>query len=251
MANQSKKNTPIKTLSPVILFEDEWILVVNKPAGMVVNRAESVTEVTVQDWVEHSNKLQATSNKTEIKKVFLARSGIAHRLDKETSGVLVIAKDPETLRELMRQFKAREVHKEYLALVHGRLEPSQGWFHVPIKRKGIGVRKFGVGLFGKISDTDYRVSKYLWRDTLPYTLVILWPKTGRTHQLRVQLAFYKHPIVADKLYLPEKMYQVDQTWCPRHFLHAQTISFRHPKLNRQLMIKAPLWKDLSDVVEQF
>ena len=117
-------------IEPEILFEDNSILVVNKPAGLIVNKADtSVGQPTLQEWIE--KKIGVVSNESSE---FLSRSGIVHRLDKETSGVIVVAKDEETFLELQRQFKSREVEKTYEALVHGKVTPTEGEVNAPIGR---------------------------------------------------------------------------------------------------------------------
>jgi len=201
--------------TPKIIFQDNHILIINKPSGLVINRAESVKAKTLQDWIE--NYLSAQSE--------LKRSGIVHRIDKDTSGVLIIAKTPSAFINLQAQFKKRQVQKEYFALVHGRLTPKKGNINLPIKRNPRNRRKFTVRLRGKKSLTYYRVQKYYSK----FTMLKAMPKTGRTHQIRVHLKHIKHPIVADPLYLGEKRLQKDSKWCPRLFLHAHKISFIHPQ----------------------
>jgi 23S rRNA pseudouridine1911/1915/1917 synthase len=233
-----------------ILFEDEAVLVIHKPAGVVVNRAESINEPTVQDWADEY--LRYPGVKGEIQDhvyVFTQRSGLAHRLDRETSGALLIAKTPDGLVELMRQFKAREVEKTYIALCHGKLEPSLGWFHAPIARKGVRIRKFGVDPEGKPAYTGYAVDSYYCLIDRVYTLVQLFPKTGRTHQIRVHLSHYHHPLVSDRLYAPEKQYRQDIVWCPRHFLHAQELSFSHPVSGKRITVVSPLAADLKQALD--
>ena len=219
---------------PVILYKDEAVMVIDKPAGMVVNRAESVIGKTIQDWVEQNFQFP-----------MMERSGIAHRLDKETSGCLVIAKKPEVLVELMRQFKEREVKKTYVALVHGRMEPEEGAWRLPISRSRLDRTEFRVDPFGKVAETAYRV-KQVYEG---YTLVELFPKTGRTHQLRVHLKHLKHPIVADEKYLTTKQAKSDQGWCPRMFLHATAITFKQPETGQIITVVANLPKELDAVIQ--
>src|SRR3990167_8229327 len=116
---------------PKILFEDDFVLVIDKPAGLVVNRAESVKEQTVQDWIENRIKkyeLGIMNGESDFEK----RAGIVHRIDKETSGILLIAKTPDAFVELQRQFKDREVEKTYLALVHGEVKQKEGTINAPL-----------------------------------------------------------------------------------------------------------------------
>jgi 23S rRNA pseudouridine1911/1915/1917 synthase len=231
-----------------ILFEDEWMLAINKPAGVVVNRAESVKELTVQDWVEKQYGSLFQGLGMEADRVFRERSGICHRLDKETSGVLLIAKDSIRLMRVMEQFKLRQIKKEYIALCHGLITPETGWFYLPIKRKMARVRKFGVDPLGKEAYTGYRVEKQFKNASGAFTLVRLFPCTGRTHQIRVHLSHYHFPIVADHLYASEKQFHADMVWCGRHFLHAEKIEFSHPYTGIRMSLSCPLPRDLTQAL---
>ncbi|MBI2010555.1 MAG: RluA family pseudouridine synthase [Candidatus Chisholmbacteria bacterium] len=211
-----------RILQPGVIAEDDEILVLSKPAGMTVNRAETEVGETVQDWVER--KLKIINEKLKIySSDFLKRSGIVHRLDKDTSGVLVIAKTPETFAELQRQFKAREVEKEYVALVHGELTPKQGIVRLPIARSLKDRQRFRVDTKGKKAETQWLVEGYYRRGNEVLTKVRLKPKTGRTHQLRVHLAHLGYPLVSDKRYLSKKRMRSDARFCPRQFLHAEKL----------------------------
>ena len=230
------------------IYEDNYLLIINKPSGMVVNRAESVVGETIQDWAEAKLKTQMSNVKTEsqINLIFLQRAGIAHRLDKETSGCLLIAKDPETLKELMRQFKAREVQKTYLALVHGKVEPQEGWWYWPIKRGDRDKREeFRVQADGRLAYTKYQVIEYGQK----MTYLQCNPVTGRTHQIRVHAMFAGHPLAADAVYGNKSTYKADLKWCPRHFLHAHQICFIHPYDKSRLKAKADLPADLKGALE--
>lgn len=230
-----------------ILFEDEYLMVINKLAGVVVNRAESVVGETIQDWVDIKLKNQNSKIKTnsETENLFKQRSGVAHRLDKETSGCLLIAKEPAILVELLRQFKERTVHKEYTALVYGKVEPRAGEWRLPIGRSHKKHGQFKVDPTGKISETGYRVEA----EYEGYTLLKLFPKTGRTHQLRVHLKHVKHPVVGDALYGGGRGNK-DRQWCPRVFLHASVIEFNQPIDKRLIKISAPLASELKRVLDQ-
>lgn len=227
-----------------IIYEDKRLVVINKPAGMVVNRAESVTGETVQDYIATRYQIPDSSSEKDDHKtqIFKQRSGIAHRLDKETSGCLLIAKDPEILTILMKQFKTRQVHKTYLALVHGKVDPREGWWYWPVGRKEGGKRdEFGVRADGRLAQTNYKVIRFIGQ----FTLLECKPITGRTHQIRVHTAFAGYPIISDQKYSNKKAYKQDIKWCPRHFLHASSIEFIHPDTNAYYKFKAELPNDLG------
>ncbi len=218
-----------------ILFEDEIVIVINKPPGVVVNRAESVKESTLQDWTE-----------TELK-ITVERGGIVHRIDKETSGILLIAKTPEAFIELQRQFKERIVKKTYLALVHGTLVPPEGEIRAPVGRLPWNRERFGIVPGGKEAVTRYKVLQevVLRSKTTSYEYVELYPETGRTHQIRVHLKYINHPIVGDPLYAGRKMSRNDRLWAPRVMLHAWKISFFHPGTVALVDFVAPIPDDMK------
>ncbi len=213
-----------------IIYEDEKILVVNKPYGVVVNRAESIKGETVQDWIE--GRSQFTDNSSQITdKLFLGRSGVCHRLDKETSGCLLIAKNPESLRYYLALFKDRKIEKKYITLVHGRVEPKEGEVVLPLKRSILEREKWRVRYDGKKAITLWKVKKYFkyvsenqnWKNEL--TLLDIGLKTGRTHQIRVHMSFLGWPIFSDEKYLNYKQSVLDRKLLNRHFLHSYYLSF--------------------------
>ncbi|MBI4059318.1 RluA family pseudouridine synthase [Candidatus Microgenomates bacterium] len=253
---------------PKILYEDNELLVIDKPAGMVVNRAESVKGETVQDWVERYLKIPSTKreilNKSKIKNSidqkglgfrdldleFSSRAGVVHRIDKETSGVLLIAKTPEAFENLQAQFKERKVEKTYVALVHGRVFPVEGEIKGEVGRLPWNRERFGVLAGGREALTRYRVIsnfKFLISNE-ELSLLELHPKTGRTHQVRVHLKSIGHPIVGDEFYAGRKTSRVDRKWCPRLFLHAKMISFNQPASGDRMTIESQLPEELSNVL---
>jgi 23S rRNA pseudouridine1911/1915/1917 synthase len=221
-----------------ILYEDENTWVINKPVGVVVNRADSIRGETIQDWVEE----RWTDSYED--KVFRQRSGVCHRLDKETSGCLMIARNPEALKYYLKLFKDRKVVKTYLALVHGRVEPGSGETILPLKRSLYDRKKWQVHYEGKRAVTAWSVVKrftYLghehWKDAL--TLLKLNLKTGRTHQIRVHLSFLGWPIFSDDKYLNRKFSREDRKYLSHHFLHAERIEF-DAFGNGKVSVEAPL-----------
>jgi len=223
-------------MDPKVIHEDNDILVVNKPYGMVVNRSESVKTTTLQDWIEENYNFVKGSN------VFGQRSGVVHRLDKETSGVLVIAKNQDAFSNLQGQFAKRQVNKKYLVLVHGEIKDAHGAIDVGIARNPRNRHRFVPSLFeGKQARTEYEVEGYyksLQNEVLTYLLAS--PFTGRTHQIRVHFKFIKHPIVSDLIYGGRKTLRKDLTWCSRLFLHAANLAFFHPTTGKKVEFSASL-----------
>ncbi len=227
-----------------ILFEDDSILVINKPPGVVVNRAESVKGETVHDWVLLRDSFVGVAGKaTEGVDDFYSRAGIVHRIDKETSGILLIAKTPETFLELQRQFKERIVEKSYLALVHGIVVPPKGEINAPVGRLPWNRERFGVIPEGRESKTDYSVLSTGKRGKDTYSLVAFFPHTGRTHQIRVHSKYINHAIVGDQLYAGRKTSRDDRKWAPRVMLHAWKIVLTHPENNDRISFTAPVPED--------
>lgn len=229
-AREGKNN---KTVNPPILFEDGDLLIINKPSGIVVNSAESVKSETVQEWVEKKYNIFIEN-----------RAGIVHRIDKETSGILLIAKNPETFYELQKQFKQRSIKKTYLAIVHGNLVPEEGEIRAPIGRLPWNKERFGVVPGGKDAVTKYKV----YKNYDDYSLVEVYPETGRTHQIRVHLKYINHPIVGDYLYAGRKTSRADRKTVGRVMLHAWKISFAHPKTAKQITLEAEIPDDMMRVL---
>ena len=242
-------------MEPKIVFEDDQILVLDKPAGMVVNRATSVKEETVQDWVARNFQFPISNDQ-------LLRNGIVHRLDKETSGLLLVAKTQEAFENLQRQFKERKVEKKYLALVSGKVEPAEGEINAPVGRLPWDREKFGVFPGGREAITKYKVVKYIevgnekWEarlrsgkgDKTSFSLLELAPATGRTHQIRVHLKYQGYPIVGDFAYGGRKQSRQQRKFCPRVFLHAASLRFIHPTSGEEECFESPLPEDLKRVL---
>lgn len=250
-----------------ILFEDDAMLVINKPPGIVVNRAESVKGETVQDFVEKYLSIvrPATVSIEKIVQVgengepvydhvreFYDRAGIVHRIDKETSGILIIAKTVDAFIELQRQFKERVIHKTYVAIVHGKLVPDIGEIRAPVGRTPWNREHFGIVPGGKESVTRYRVQGTVTRvegkKTEEFSFVELAPETGRTHQIRVHLKYINHPILGDYLYAGRKTARDDRLWAPRVMLHAWKLSCMHPATQKELAFEAPIPDDMNSII---
>jgi 23S rRNA pseudouridine1911/1915/1917 synthase len=228
-----------------ILYEDDDILVLDKPAGITVNKSDTTKgDYTVQDWIENNFKFQISNLKLNKESDFYGRAGIVHRIDKETSGILLVAKNLKAFENLQSQFKERKVKKTYAALVHGEVKPDEGEIKVPVGRLPWNRKRFGVLAGGKEAVTKYKVIKRM----KGYTLLELNPETGRTHQIRVHLKYVNHPIFADYLYAGRKTSRDDRKVLDRVFLHAQKISFYHPKTGELISFESPLPEELTNVL---
>lgn len=267
---KNPERTAQRMQNPKIIYEDESILVLSKPAGMTVNRSDTTKdEQTLQDWVEKilrekDNKILSEQKKTlnisisqypniyesENREAFYKRGGIVHRLDKETSGIILVAKTEDAFVELLRQFREREVQKSYTALVHGKVTPNQGEIVVPLGRLPWDRKKFGAVAGGRNATTSYKVLRYYKARSETLTLLELYPKTGRTHQIRVHLKYMNHPIFADSLYAGRKTAREDRKLLLRQFLHASSINFFHPQSRKLLSFKSPLAPELEDLLSK-
>jgi len=229
-------------VNPTIIFEDESILVLNKPSGWITNDASTTTtQPVLQTWLRENLKYPLIGDRER-------RDGIVHRLDKETSGLLIIAKTISAFENLQSQFKERKVTKTYIALTHGEIEPKEGEIVASVGRLPWRRERFGVLPGGREAITKYKVISYhslITDHGSLFTLVELYPKTGRTHQIRIHLKFIGHPIVGDYFYAGRKTAREDRLWCPRLFLHASKISFFHPETGKELTFESELPKDLN------
>lgn len=248
-------------LEPQIIYEDNSILVVNKPFGLIVNNSESARALTLQAWLKKNREYhKKISGNKQIEEEFKKRTGIVHRLDRETSGVMVVAKSIKAFKELKQQFKARETRKIYYCLVHGYVEPQKGHIRWPIARNPRNRLRFAVRAKGRMSETFYKVEERYKKENKEtdegkkinkdYTFLKVFPKTGRTHQIRVHLDFIGHTIVSDSLYLSGDKYQEDLNWCPHLFLHAAELTFLHPKKGEKMTFEALMPKQLNQVLKQ-
>jgi 23S rRNA pseudouridine1911/1915/1917 synthase len=241
-----------------IIYQDDQILVLNKPPYLVVDKAETQKTGTLEDYL------------TEELKIDLPRGGIVHRLDKDTSGVIIVAKTQQVLENLQAQFKDRQTKKEYLALVHGILTGS-GRVEGGIMRNPQAREKFIVSPEGKEAATGYqpvesRIMSQELREKIfegfnkiqmrkldrsnygEFTLVRCFPETGRTHQIRVHLKHIGFPIVGDEKYGGRKTSRLDHRWCVRQFLHAAKLEIVHPESGEKISFEAPLPEDLTQAL---
>lgn len=175
-----------------VIYEDENVVVIDKPAGILTHSKGALNlEPTVASFIK---------NKLNDKLLTGNRAGIVHRLDRPTSGVIICAKNTKTLKNLQKQFSQRKTKKTYIAIAEGVLEPKQAVIDVPVGRNPRKPQTFKVTPGGKVATTKYRVEKEFKKSGKNYSQLILEPKTGRTHQLRVHLAYIGHPIVGDHVY---------------------------------------------------
>ena len=216
-----------------ILFEDDDLIVINKPPGLVVHPGAGHREHTlVNALLNHCATLSGIGGKE--------RPGIVHRLDKETSGCLVVAKNDVTHRDLSRQFAARTVEKIYLALVAGKLRKQAGVIEERIGRHPVHRKQMSATtLRGRAAKTEYRTV----RSSDGATLVECRLHSGRTHQIRVHLHHLGHPVIGDKVYAPRLAKDF-----PRQMLHAWKLGFRHPRTEEWKNFEAPLPDDFAAAI---
>jgi 23S rRNA pseudouridine1911/1915/1917 synthase len=235
-----------------ILYEDDHIIVVNKQPGLVVHPAPGHFRGTlVNGLLYHCPDLGGIGGEF--------RPGIVHRLDKDTSGTMIVAKNDAAHHHLSRQFKSRQIKKEYLALVHGILKTATGSIKLPIGRHPVDRKRMStVTHKGRTAETDWRVKE----EFQGFTLLSLNLKTGRTHQIRVHCAALHHPIVGDKVYRPRKLektlakgpkrsdnlLQVLKS-VDRQMLHAWRLSFTHPYSAKAVSFESPLPSDMAGLID--
>lgn len=241
-----------------IVWEDDFFLVIQKPAGITVTNADSVKDQTIEDLV-----------KTELK-IKVERSGIVHRLDKDTSGLLIIAKTLEIKEAFHLLFSERKIKKEYMTLVHSSFVEQSGTVDAPILRNPRNRERFIVGEGGRDSITNFVVTENIDVDldrlekishsytkkernfyedeASKYALLKILPVTGRTHQIRVHMKYIQHCLVADEFYTGRKLYRLDKTWCARQFLHASSLSFIHPITQKEIKVDSELPEDLKQAL---
>ncbi len=233
-------------LSLDVVFEDDHLIAINKPSGLVVHPATSHrTSTLVHGLLHHCDHLADLGGPL--------RPGIVHRLDKDTSGIIVVAKENSAYRHLSRQFKEKLVYKEYSALVYGHLRQSSGQFTDPIRRHPKNRKKMGIIAGGREAST------FWWLELLfgEVSLVKVVIKTGRTHQIRVHFAHARHPVVGDATYGGKKRVKSVQnplmrarlSKVKRQMLHARRLALEHPATGETLDLSAPLPEDMTDLLQ--
>lgn len=229
-----------------IVYEDEFLAVINKKSGMVIHPGAGVSSGTLANAIAHHFKFQIQDSKIQN------RVGIVHRLDKDTSGLIVVAKSEEIHEKLSEQFRNREVFKSYVALVHGEPEENAGTIDAPIAREKHNRTKMGIRAHGRNALSLWKVKKRFEK----FTLLAVEIKTGRTHQIRVHFAHINHPIVGDETYNAGRDKTVHDLQIRkaiqdlnRFFLHAEKLSFTHPASQERLNFIAPLPDELTDFLE--
>ncbi|MFH0783366.1 MAG: RluA family pseudouridine synthase [Pseudomonadota bacterium] len=218
-----------------IIYEDDFLLLLSKPPGLVVHPGNGNAQGTLVNGLVHYCQSIAEAGDS-------LRPGIVHRLDKDTSGIMLVAKQDFVHRKLVDDFKNRRLTKEYLALLHGVLKEKSGRLVAsvgrhPVHRQKMAVRPIG----GRHAVTNWQVVQEFHDNT---TLVKVHIETGRTHQIRVHMSHLGCPVVGDRVYGAHR----DNSGFPRHLLHASRLVFRHPVTGQPMDYTAALWPDFADIV---
>jgi 23S rRNA pseudouridine1911/1915/1917 synthase len=215
-----------------VVYEDDDLLVINKPSGMVTHPAAGNYSGTLVNALRYYSRSLSSVNQP-------LRPGIIHRLDKDTSGLILVAKNDKAHVYLARQFQDRSIRKKYVALVEGVVQFDEGVIDLPIRRHPRFRKKMSVGFSkSRHAKTIYKTLKR-FED---FSLLELSPQTGRTHQLRVHLAYLGHPILGDRKYGKGRI-------CRRLALHASLIGFRHPSTGRYMEFSSELPRELQEIIE--
>ncbi|WP_155287167.1 RluA family pseudouridine synthase [Lacticaseibacillus zhaodongensis] len=215
-----------------IVYEDDDVLVVNKPQGMVVHPAPGHPDGTLVNAILYHSDLSAIND--------VIRPGIVHRIDKDTSGLLMVAKNQQALVSLSAQLKAKTNTREYLAIVHGNFKEDHGTIDAPLARDPKARKKIAVVDGGRHAVTHFTVLERFAH----YSLIRCKLETGRTHQIRVHMASIHHPVAGDPLYGPKRTLPGNG-----QFLHAATLGFKHPRTGKQLLFSVdvpPIFQQTLD-----
>ena len=219
-----------------ILYEDKDIIIVNKPKGMVVHPANGNPDGTLVNAIMSICKDSLSGIGGEI------RPGIVHRLDKDTSGAIIIAKNDKAHINLSEQIKNHEVEKTYIALVRGIVKENEATINMPIGRSTKDRKKMAVNKNGKSAITHFKVIERFAKENC--TLLEIKIETGRTHQIRVHLSEIGYPIIGDEVYSSGKNMWNIKGQC----LHAKSLNFKHPITNKEMYIEAPLPEYFSSLI---
>lgn len=229
---QSLELTP-ENIPLDIVYEDDDVIVVNKPQGMVVHPAPGHPDHTLVNALLYHSPL-STINGT-------FRPGIVHRIDKDTSGLLMVAKNDLAHQSLAEQLRNKTNKREYLALVYGQIKEDEGTIDAPLGRNPQDRKKQAVVKGGRHAVTHFKVMKRYDN----FTLVKCILETGRTHQIRVHMKYIGHPLVGDPLYGPRKVIGKDG-----QFLHAALLGFKHPRTGKELVFEAPLPENFQKMLDK-
>ena len=229
---QSLELTP-ENIPLDIVYEDDDVIVVNKPQGMVVHPAPGHPDHTLVNALLYHSPL-STINGT-------FRPGIVHRIDKDTSGLLMVAKNDLAHQSLAEQLRNKTNKREYLALVYGQIKEDEGTIDAPLGRNPQDRKKQAVVKGGRHAVTHFKVMKRYDN----FTLVKCILETGRTHQIRVHMKYIGHPLVGDLLYGPRKVIGKDG-----QFLHAALLGFKHPRTGKELVFEAPLPENFQKMLDK-
>lgn len=239
-----------------IVFEDDYLAVINKPAGLVVHPGAGVQSGTLANAIAHHFKFQIPNSKLGSESGIWnleSRIGIVHRLDKDTSGLIVVAKTDEAHEALSEQFHDRKVEKHYVALVHGHLDQPSGRIEAPIARNKHNRLRMKVATSGRSALSLWKVRQRFDK----FTLLDVEIKTGRTHQIRVHMAYINHPIVGDEIYNEGRDNTVADTnirnairSLRRFFLHAEKLAFTHPTSNEWMKFEQAMPSELARLLGQ-
>lgn len=244
-------------LAEIIIHEDESVIVINKPAGLTVHPDGKADFATLAEMI--------LKERPEMKDVgepitlddggVILRPGIVHRLDRDTSGAMVLAKTVESYKALKQQFHDHTVKKHYRAIVMGTFRNPRGIIKEPIGRSNQDIRKWAAGVHARGEKKD-AVTRYMVRSSAKLTIndgehisvsdVDIYPETGRTHQIRVHMQYIQHPIIGDMLYAS---YVPELLNMKRQALHAEDITFVHPATNKSVRFIAPLPSDYLGALE--
>ena len=235
-----------------IIYSDDDLIILDKPAGILVHPTEASEPETLAAWLfkkyPEINKLPWPDK---------VRAGIVHRLDKDTSGLIILAKSPDVLKNLQEEFRNRKIKKTYLTLVLGKIEPKEGEIQAAITRGKAGLQKVLEYSYSFSKEkvrpavTVYKTIKNFQYQNQDLSLVEAQPLTGRMHQIRVHLKYIGYPIIGDPLYNTKQSKKLSKELGLNHqFLHAQNLEFIHPLTKKKINLSSYLPKDLKNVLSK-